>query len=216
MLGAWFIGFIVVIFAMFWACNVLWRWVRQTSGASGRVRMTALGGMGIGNLPLGLNVIALIGSGGTGRQLASGRELRPTFGMRFISVVLTVLLLWLIWGDLGTFVPDDIFLTFPLTAAVIYAFAQTNLAYLRFDNDGFEGIDYLFRAKTARWADLVGIRDQGQYQYIFDLQNGDRLRVIKFMGGMPRFLAVASNQIARFNTGLDQSNAPLEQTHLND
>ncbi len=195
MLGTWVLILFVTCFALLWGWQLLWRWGQQKSSAGHHVRKGTFGALGVGNLPLGLQLIAQIGNAGAGQETLDGRLLRPTPGLRLISIAFTLALLWLVWGNLGVFVPDDIFLTFPLTAFILYAAFYANLSYLRFDNDGFEIMNWRFQRQSGLWEDLIDVRDDGHYFYVFSFQRQGKMRVLKFLQGMPHFLSVAFVQI---------------------
>ncbi|MEO9822103.1 MAG: hypothetical protein ABJ370_21465 [Paracoccaceae bacterium] len=183
----------LILIAGFWTCIFLLKRsiqgvFAQKSSAGEHVPKTGLAKTGLGNLSLDAALVAKIGSNAAPRADFNGLILRPTIGVRLISVTLTLFLMYLIWFNPGEFVPDNVWILFAITIAAFYGMVHTNSSYLRYNLDGFEVIDSLFRRHNVAWQDLEAIRDNGHYLYVFHLRSGKRLNALKFLAGMPEFL----------------------------
>ena len=168
---------------------------RATGGA--RVPLTPLARAGLGTLPADATLFARIGSTDAPRADPTSRVLRATVGVRAISLGVTALVLILTWGFPGTLLPDDAYLALGLTALLLYAAASTLSAELRYDTDGLEVRTPGFRRVQIPWRDLASIQDNGHYLYILRSRDGRRAEVLKYLTGMPDFLAYAQAQMKR-------------------
>lgn len=148
-----------------------------------------------------LGATGLLARAGTNRPVSkdiTGQPvLRSTLGVRVISVGLSGVLIYMMFGVPDQFVVDNIFVTFPIVAGLIYAMAHTHMSYLRYDNDGIEVLSWRFTPARAAWKDVIHLQDNGHYLYVFRLSDGSKLEVLKYMTGMREFLTYAQARIAQ-------------------
>ncbi|MEP3845905.1 MAG: hypothetical protein ABJM43_11255 [Paracoccaceae bacterium] len=173
----------------------------QKTSTGARVTETTLAKTGLGNLPLDVSLIARIGSNAAPRAVSNGLILRPTVGLRLMSAALTLFLFWMAWFNPGAYLPDNVLILIPVTLAALYGFANTNLSFLRYNLDGFEVMDSLFRRRRIAWSDVKDIQDDGHYMYVFRLRSGSKVKALKYLGGMPEFLNHAFVEIDSNNLG---------------
>ncbi len=186
----------LLITAAFWygtyrVARAIRRAITQTTSDGRQVPRTASARFGVGNLAADATLVAQIGKNSVPRAGLNGQILRPTIGIRVMSIAMSLFALWLVWADPGAFLPDNVFLLLPCTALILYGTVHTNTSFLRFDADGFEVMDSLFRRRMILWDDLEQIRDNGHYLYIFDVRNGRSAKSLKYLAGMPHFLSFA-------------------------
>ena len=131
------LGGVLMIVGPYVLAYKLGRWLNGVSAqrdADGRaVPLTRLGRLGAGNLGPANSLAAQADLGPMPQPVAGALTLRPTLGLRVMSVSSAILLLYLLWFRPGELLPNDIRLTLGLTALTVYAVAFTNSAYLRFD-----------------------------------------------------------------------------------
>ena len=182
-----------------WISQAVMRLFNQRSSQDERVPLTGTARMTVGNLPADINLIAQVGAKKAPMESLNGKIMTPTIGVRVISLVLTAALLYMMFAVPGEFMPDDIFLTFPLTGLLIYAQVHTHMSYMRYDSEGVEAMTWSFARKQAKWKDIISIRDNGHYLYVFHLGDGTKLQVLKFMKGMPEFLTYAHERMRDYD-----------------
>ena len=155
---------------------------------------TLLAKLGLGTLGADETLLARWGSGDTPQHDGQAITLRPTFGMRLMNLALLTLLMGLVWLLPGTVFPNDIAVAFGVTALAIYGGLHANLSYLRYDSHGFEVMGSAFNRRHVAWSELLDIRDNGHYNYVFKTTRG-QVQALKFMAGMPGFLTYARRRM---------------------
>lgn len=170
--------------------------LRRPRNATHDVQKSALAHAGVGNLPLDVAVIAGLGKGGEAPQTIGDHFLRPTIGLRLISLGLSALCLYFI-----LFGPEEYRLPFPvmtwsLTAALIYGVLYIQTYEARYDDYRIVYRGWLFQRKEALWSEVYSINDDGQYQYILRTDSGKRVEIQKNLVGIVDFVSYANQRIA--------------------
>lgn len=201
-IGPW-----IMIGALWFGIFLIRRWIyglmAQRASSGQQVARTGFAHLGVGTLGADITLVAQLGKNAQVHEGLTGRRLKPTIGVRLISFGLSGLVMWLMFAEPGQYIPDDVYIMFPIVGFLIYGMLHTNLSYLRYDSEGFEVMDSLFRKQHVRWRDLIAVRDNGHYLYVFEVTDRRRVQVLKFLGGMPQFLTTAFEHIDAYNRGDD-------------
>lgn len=163
------------------------------------VDMTTAAKLDIGNLPANMDFIAGFGKEKAAPQDMTDTILRPTVGLRFISVVLVGACLWMIWLGPKELIGGSLQLRLGLTAALAYAAAYIQLYQLRYDHARFVHLNWFFRQQAHDWKDLTNIKDNGHYMYELRMEKGRKVEVQKYLVGITGFVAFAKNQVVQNN-----------------
>ena len=178
--------------------DVIWHGLlRRPRGPAQRVERTALARTGMANLPLDLSMVAGAGRSATAPDTLGDHTLRPTIGLRLISLGISALVLYLIW-----FGPAETRLPYPpaswtLTAAVAYGILYIQTYEARYDRDRINYRDALMRQHEVLWRDVFAIRDDGHYEYHLLTDSGRKIRLQKYLVGISDFLTYAETRIAQ-------------------
>ncbi len=174
--------------------------LRQPRNVTNEVQKSALGSLGVANLPLDVALVAGIGKSREAPQTIGDRFLRPTIGLRMISLVLSGLVLWGLWLGPAEFRLPVPALQWGLSALLVYGvfFIQTYEA--RYDDYRIVTRGWFFQRKEVLWKDVISLRDNGHYIYNLHTEAGKKYEVQKYLVGIVDFVAYANTRIARNNS----------------
>lgn len=201
-----FIVLSVVLTVLLWRFvrldQALTRWFedrifRRNQSKETKVDITTAAKLNIGNLPANMDFIAGFGKEKAAPQDMTDTILRPTVGLRFISVVLAGACLWLTWFGPKDLIGESLQLRLGLTAVLAYAAAYIQLYQLRYDHARFVHLNWFFRQQAHDWQDLTSIKDNGHYLYELRMEKGRKVEVQKYLVGIPGFVAFAKNQVVQ-------------------
>ena len=196
-------AFVFLVFAPYfiaWFVGRKLRGVASQKDSQGRpIPMSTLGRTGVGNLPLSLGFVAGLGNDAQPEQTASTIVMRPTWGMRMISVVLSAMLIYFCYIGWGELVPATPY-TWPVVLIVLaYGVLSTNIYELRYDRDGLVSSGFARQRKEIAWKDLARVTDNGHYLYRLKSFKGETVDVQKYLVGIRDFLTYAQDQMDYHN-----------------
>lgn len=175
------------------------KFFRQRDSEGQLVKETLLARTGTSNLSADVGLIAGLGQGAQVRQTLNTIILRPTIGLRLISLGISAAMLYLIWMRPGEFMPATGVLPHGLTAVLIYAGLHTNFYEASYDDHILTAPNWFFQRHQYRWKHLDSIRDNGHYYYILHFADGRKLQLQKYLVGIKDFLTYARLQIEENN-----------------
>ncbi|MBT0957406.1 hypothetical protein IV417_08410 [Alphaproteobacteria bacterium KMM 3653] len=162
-----------------------------------RTEKTAGGKMGLGGKLGNVGVIAKAGTQAQAPTSLGTSVLRPTIGLRMISILLTPVAVYLLFfHPMG---PEMI--PFPygrevVMAILIYALIYIQTYEVRYDRDGIVTRDGFFRRKEFKWGDLISVKDRGTYEQVLKFETG-KMTMQKYLVGMADFLTLAHDHSER-------------------
>lgn len=160
------------------------------------IEKTRLAKLGLGGLDTNAAIIATAGTARAAPMSLDDHILRPSIGLRAMSVIGSGAALVLTWFGHEDWVPLGDMAKMGLTAALAYGALIMFTYELRYNRDRLIARGWLFNRREFAWRDLVRIRDNGHYLYVLNFSNGARLEIQKHLVGMPDFLSRAKQQIA--------------------
>ena len=174
-------------------------WRGQRRASDGIARTTGLGG----SLPPEIRLLAGAGGSQPAHETLDEKFLRPTIGLRFVSLGLPVLA-WFLLGpmlDAPGLVADDLtpVMVWLLAGALAYAVAYINTYQLRYDSYRFAHRSLLFTTREFVWKDLLSIRDDGAYFYVVRDIKAGKAYIPKYLTGIDGFLTEARARITKNN-----------------
>lgn len=156
-------------------------------------------GMGIGDLPADMGLIARVGELARNRMTFDRVYMRPTIGLRAISIGLTGWIFYLLWTDQGSFVPTTGITLYLIVGALVYALFYINFYQAHYDQHGLTIPNAMLLDQTRDWKDLIMIQDDGHYAYVLTFATGPKLRMQKYLVGARAFLTFANEQMRKHN-----------------
>tara|TARA_R110000787_G_scaffold108590_5_gene216989 strand:- start:1755 stop:2372 length:618 start_codon:yes stop_codon:yes gene_type:complete len=157
------------------------------------IKMTGVGWLGFGNLNSVSSRIANIGVDNPARMTCGTVVMRPTPGLRMISLGTGAFVLFLLWGP-AVFQPMPGSLgAIAITAIIFYAVLHISAYEARYDDAGITAPNWLFQQKQYAWDDFITIRDNQQYLYIMKFEGGRKLSLQKHLVGIRTFLTFVSD-----------------------
>ena len=197
---AWAIGPTILAFAVLAGLRLrrLWRGERRAS--DGIARTNTFGG----SLPAELRLAVSAGGSRPAHETLGEKFLRPTLGLRLVSLVLPALaLIYLAQAHQMPGLIDDGFtrtIEWGLGGLMLYSILYINTYQLRYDSYRFAHRGPAFTTREIVWKDVLSIRDDGAYFYVIRDINGGKASVPKYLTGIEDFLTVVQTQIARNDT----------------
>ncbi len=192
-------GLILMTFGPYVLAYLLGRKVRSAAAqkdSEGRpVQMTGLANAGLGTLPLDVGFVAGLGRDAVPQSTAGSLVLRPTWGVRMLSIVFSALLIYIVYIGRGDLVPDSPYVWPVLGLVLGYGILTTNIYELRYSTEGFVTSGFARRRKEVRWKDLSYITDNGHYFYYFHTFSGQKVETLKYLVGIGDFLSYARAQM---------------------
>ena len=175
-----------------WVVHGLLRRPRDVTSDIERTRM----GQFAPSTPADITLLAGIGKGKAAPQTIADRTLRPTSGLRFITLGLGGLMLWLVWlGPEGIRMGSDVF-GLLLSAFALYSIIHVQTYEARYDDYRLEYRGWFFQTRQVLWRDIASIRDDGAYIYVLRTHTGKKVEVQKYLVGITDFVAYALTRIA--------------------
>ncbi len=159
--------------------------------ADGRMPDRTLGAKLGGGLPFDTGMVARIGAGARARMSLNTTIMRPTIGVRGLSVGLSGLVLYLIWGNPGAYFPAGQGLSLGITAFLLYGVLRIVFYEVRYDDRTLSTTNWLFQTCEFEMNTLIALRDNGHHLYKLRFENGKTIEVQKYLVGMPDFLSYA-------------------------
>lgn len=167
------------------------------------IEKTALAKLGLGTLNSDASIVASMGTKRAAPMTIDDHILRPTTGVRSISIVAAVAFGYLlIFGDIETYLGGSNLMPYVMAASVVYAVAFVQTYEVRYNRDRLIAPGRAFNRREQKWRDLERIQDNGHYLFVLTFADGSKLEVQKHLVGMADFLTFAQAQIAA-NTSAD-------------
>lgn len=153
---------------------------------------TPAAALGIGNLPGPMDLIARTGQHDQPHMSLGTVVMRPTKGLRLISLGGSALVLFLLWGPFLGGAPGMAVMKILVTLALGYAALFVAGYEARYDGEGITAPDWAFRDRQHAWEHFVSIKDDGHYMYKLRFESGT-LMLQKHLRGIPTFLAFVAD-----------------------
>lgn len=197
------LGFAVVgsvVVGRYFLTYLIMKWLygrKNQRDSDGRaVDLTPLAKTHAANLPRDISFLAGLGAKAAPQMTLNEATLRPTVGLRLVSVGISGVLMQYTWISDAGYIPDNIYVKAAITIIVLYSLIYTATYNLRYDRYGLIDSDWLFRRREILWKDVVSLHDNGHYSYVIGVQNGKAVEVMKYMAGIHEFLTTARQNIA--------------------
>jgi len=196
-------GFLILIigpyFLTWWLGRKLHRKTAQRDSRGQSIPLTTSARFGLGNFSGDMTLLSGLGRNATPHHTLNEITLRPTIGLRLVSVLVAAAFWFLIAVDDGELLGDGYAVTAGLCGLWAYSFVQTNFYELRYDSHGFITRDWVFRRREVAWRDVIRIEDNGTYLYVIKMQDGSKLEIQKYLVGIRDFLTYAGDQMSYHN-----------------
>ena len=156
------------------------------------IKLTGTGRMGIVNLDPVTSRIANIGMDRPVHMTLGTVVMRPTQGLRIISLGSGGFILFCLWGStifqpmlsgLGAII---------MTAIIFYTVMYISAYEARYDDQGITAPNWMFQQKQYAWEDFITIRDNGHYLYVLKFADG-KMSLQKHLVGIHTFLTFVSD-----------------------
>jgi hypothetical protein len=161
------------------------------SDADGRMPDKTLGAKLGGGLAFDAGMVAQIGAGAKARMSLNTTIMRPTIGMRALSLGLSAIVLYMIWFRSGELMPGGKGVSIALSVSILYAAIRIMFYEVRYDDRSLSTTNWLFQRCDFDMAGLVALRDNGHHVYKLRFENGKSIELQKYLVGMPDFLSYA-------------------------
>lgn len=168
--------------------------------ADGRTPERTLGAKLGGGLPFDAGMVAQIGAGAKARMSLNTTIMRPTIGLRVLSIGISALLLYYLWSLPAEFDPTrsgmmtvrpSPIVSIPLTVSILYAAIRIMFYEVRYDDRTLSTTNWMFQRCEFDMTRLVALRDNGHHIYKLRFENGKSIELQKYLVGMPDFLSYA-------------------------
>lgn len=199
---ALFIGFRYIAFKMRRSNR---RRFAQRDSKGRPIEETTLAKLGAGTLPTDTGLIAGLGTKGEARQSLNESILRPSIGLRLLSIGLSSVMLAYLWGLIHLpGVPKDVMAGVPyaewvkagLSLIIVYSVFYILFYEVRYDTFSLSAPNWFFVHREYTWKDLVSLKDNGHYLYILRFEDGRKAEVQKYLVGIREFLSYANDRVA--------------------
>jgi hypothetical protein len=156
-------------------------------------------------LPGDISAIARLGEAQRPRETLGTTIMTTTSGLRMISLGLTLILLVVLWEmgqspDMQAGQPQIIgsqFITLAMTALLALGVIDIFTYDLQVNRTEMVLRRYGFWTRRFQWDDLMGIDDDKNYQYVLAFSKGGRVKLLKYLVGMPDFLTLIAEILNR-------------------
>lgn len=182
-------------FVIFWLRQWLRRRFAQRDAKGRAIRETAMAQTGLANLSPGFGLLARVGEGRAPERSVDRTILRPTLGLRLTSLGLTAMLVFMGYTERDMLLPDSLWVTVAICAALLYAVAFVGFYRLSYDAHEIIAPGALFQRRVIKWTDLAEIRDNGHYLYRLRTHDGRTIDIQKYLVGIRGFLAYALDRL---------------------
>jgi hypothetical protein len=162
----------------------------EAARLSGRIGETA-GARFKSSLPDSIHVLAAFG------EKRSGADLRTTWGLRLVSLIVTMGILGLLWiQSPGVFIPKGP-ATVLVSALLLVPMAGIWLFRARIDDGRLSVRQWIVWRRSWAWDDLCAVRQDGGYELVLDFGAAGRARLPKHLAGIDALLNVAGEALDR-------------------
>ncbi len=175
---------------------------RRRSGRikpSERVGSTGMGKVA-GALPAELSLLAGAGTGGRAHETLGEMFLRPTWGLRAITIGFPVLAAYFMTQmhavDQLQTMPFDLILNGVICLLIFHVAIYTNTYELRYDGDCFAHRNWFYQRRQFRWSDILMIRHDNAYFYEIHTKDRRKAYVPKHLIGIEDFVETVQTHIA--------------------
>jgi hypothetical protein len=156
-------------------------------------------------LPGDISAIARLGEGQRPRETLGTTIMTTTPGLRLISLGLTLVLLGVLWNmgqtaDMQAGQPRTVesqWISFVMRGFLVMGLIDMFTYDLQVNRTEMVLTRYGFWTRRFQWDDLLGIDDDRNYQYVLAFSKGGRVKLLKYLVGMPGFLKVVADVLAR-------------------
>jgi hypothetical protein len=166
---------------------------------SERVDSTGMGKLG-GGLPAELRLLAGVGTGGRAHETLGEVFLRPTLGLRAITIGFSVLAAYFMTQmhtvDHLQTLPLDLTLNGAICLVIFHVAIYTNTYELRYDSDRFAHRNWFYQRREFRWSDILMIRHDNAYFYEIHTKDRRKAYVPKHLTGIEGFVETVQTHIA--------------------
>lgn len=188
----------LIMAARFWIRERIRRFFAQKDTRGRAVGLTPGARTGIGNLPVDAGLLAGIGVGQEAARSLDVRVMRPSMGLRAMSLGLGGLVLALAWTEAGAdYISGPLWVRQAISGFVVYSMIYISQYEVRYDAHSIVAPDWFLRRRECRWTDLSDIRDDGHYVYKLRFAGGRKMEVQKYLTGIREFLTLAHDRVER-------------------
>ncbi len=164
-----------------------------------KIEQTGFAKTQLAGLPFDVAYLAKIGNDAAPRQTLNTTHLRPTIGLRVISLGLSAVFMAMFFAPASSSASLPPSTMLMMLTIVGYAALHTNLYSASYDNHSLIAPNRFFQRKEYRWNDITAIKDNGHYLYQLHLINGQKVEIQKYLVGIRDFLTFAQEKIAQNN-----------------
>lgn len=150
-------------------------------------RRRIVGDAGMPKLP-GQHSIAQLGLNEPARMSLNTVIMRPTKGLRFLSLGFSAFSLWMIWGPIANSNSHDTLLAIGASTLISYVALFIANYEARYDDEGLTAPDWFFVERRFDWADFEGMGEDGNLLYKLYFDGKRKVHLQKYLVGMPTFL----------------------------
>ncbi len=159
--------------------------------ADGRMPDKTLGARLGGGLTVNAGIVAQIGAKAKARMSLNTTIMRPTIGVRGISLGVSAVIIYLIWARPGEVFAMGQGMMIATTLAVLFGVIRIMFYEVRYDDRTLSTTNWLFQHCEFDMTRLVDLRDNGHHTYKLRFENGKTIELQKYLVGMPDFLSYA-------------------------
>lgn len=159
--------------------------------ADGRMPDKTLGARLGGGLSVDAGIVAQIGGKAKARMSLNTTVMRPTIGVRGISIALSAIIVYMIWASPGAVFPMGQGMMIAMTVAILYGVVRIMFYEVRYDDRTLTTTNWLFQTCEFEMNKLVDLRDNGHHIYKLRFANGKTIELQKYLVGMSDFLSYA-------------------------
>ena len=161
----------------------------------GRRTNRSAGSLGAKSLPPGLSALASVGRDAAPTLTIDTWTLRPTLGLRMISLGLGAVILAMMWGGVplheGLALETSEPIKWGITAVVALATLNVMTYEVRVSERELHAKKFFLFPRTYLWKDLVLFQHDGGYEYVMRFDPGGRITVLKHLAGIEHLQRIA-------------------------
>jgi hypothetical protein len=184
-----------LIYGIAIACAIIY-WLANTAAerhrreaSKGRIGPSLLHRLGAEPLPASISVLARLGEKAAPQQSLDVIVMRPTFGLKGISLLLSAVALWMTWsGKFVEMMPDGTAIRLAMSSMVAFCALNTFLFEARVDRSSLVVIKFALWRREYLWRDFSAIKDDDSYLYFLHFSKGGKVNIPKHLVGMSGFL----------------------------
>jgi hypothetical protein len=156
-------------------------------------------------LPGDISAIARLGEGSRPRETLGTIIMTTTPGLRVISLGLSCVLFGVLWMMLQNpsmqngqpALVQDQWISLVMAGLLVVGMIDIFTYDLQVNRNELVLTRYGFWTRRFLWDDLLGIDDDKNYQYVLAFSKGGRVKLLKYLVGMPGFLTLVAEVLAR-------------------